>query len=248
VVCLPRRAARGIAIGVLAIARSRTRSRRLGDAAYRVNLTCWPWWRCGPARSGVLDQCYPFAPAPVSRASARLGRTQGQLQRALIGEGRPWSRGFLPRGLLAWPLPPPYFGSDGRPRHGQLRTVGASLRASPLPMLAFFRWVRWWPASVPWLPARAASRQRLPDPSRAATAITPQRPKPVRTWAWHFSVWAAPSVECRRSADCRYSAMWRSQHYYSAPLLLVPTLTVKGIEFGAAHPSHSDRHRSRSAA
>jgi putative ABC transport system permease protein len=90
-----------------------------------------------------------------------LGVTRSQLQRALVGEGVALGTvgslvGVFIGALLAAAMLRVLTGDLG---NGQLRTMGASLRAAPLPMLGFF-FVGIIVAGVgAWLPARSAARQ-----------------------------------------------------------------------------------------
>jgi putative ABC transport system permease protein len=90
-----------------------------------------------------------------------LGVTRGQLQRALVGEGAALGAmgsllGVLLGALLATAMLHVLTGDLG---NGQLRIVGASLRAAPLPMLGFFAIGILVAGIGAWLPARSAARQ-----------------------------------------------------------------------------------------
>ena len=90
-----------------------------------------------------------------------LGVTRGQLQRALIGEGAALGMAGSILGVLlgvaaAAGILQFLTGDLG---NGQLHAVGASLRAAPLPMLAFLAMGTVVTSIGAWLPARTAARQ-----------------------------------------------------------------------------------------
>jgi len=170
-------------IGVLAIAPQVERDRAVSvTRAYRVNLNMLALVALWTGAFLVFStQSLSVLRRRRSLALLRaLGVTQGQLQRALIGEGAALGvagsfLGVLLGLAIATAILRFLTGDLG---NGQLRTVGASLRASPLPMLAFFA-VGTLVASIgAWLPARAASRQpparslKGGDGDYAATAKT----------------------------------------------------------------------------
>ncbi len=90
-----------------------------------------------------------------------LGVTRGQLQAALVGEGAALGLagsllGIILGALIAAVALRFLTGDLG---NGQLHAVGGSLRAAPLPMLAFFAVGTAVSSLGAWLPARGAARQ-----------------------------------------------------------------------------------------
>jgi len=150
--------------GVLAIAPQVERDRAVSvTRAYRVNLNMLALVALWTGAFLVFStQSLSVLRRRRSLALLRaLGVTRGQLQRALIGEGAALGVAGSVVGVilglgLATAILQFLTGDLG---NGQLRTVGASLRASPLPLLAFFAMGTSVACIGAWLPARAASRQ-----------------------------------------------------------------------------------------
>ena len=155
--------------GVLAVAPQVERDRAVSvTRAYRVNLNMLALVALWTGAFLVFaTQSLSVLRRRRSLALLRaLGVTRGQLQRALIGEGVALGAagsllGVILGVLIAAAILRFLTGDLG---NGQLRAVGASLRASPLPMLAFFAMGTVVAAIGAWLPARNAARQ---PPARA---------------------------------------------------------------------------------
>ena len=153
---------RVLPVGVLAIAPQVERDRaRTVTRAYRVNLNMLAlvalWTGAFLVFStqslAVLRRQRPLA---VLRA---LGVTRGQLQRALVGEGVMLGLtgsllGLVLGTLIAATMLQLLTGDLG---NGQLRTVGAELHATQLPLLAFFVLGTAVAGLGAWLPARSAA-------------------------------------------------------------------------------------------
>jgi putative ABC transport system permease protein len=150
--------------GVLAVAPEVERDRAVTvTRAYRVNLNMLALVALWTGAFLVFStQSLSVLRRRRSLALLRaLGVTQGQLQRALVGEGAALGLAgsfvgvILGAAFAAAALK--FLAADLG--NGQLRTVGASLRTAPLPILGFF--LMGTAASVvgAWLPARAAARQ-----------------------------------------------------------------------------------------
>ena len=97
----------------------------------------------------------------LERRIAPFGVTRGQLQGALIGEGAVLGivgsfLGVILGMLIAAAILRFLTGDLG---NGQLHAIGASLRAAPLPMLAFFSMGTVVTGIGAWLPARTAALQ-----------------------------------------------------------------------------------------
>jgi len=90
-----------------------------------------------------------------------LGVTSGQLQAALIGEGAALGLAGSLLGIILGALTAAVALRflTGDLGNGQLHAVGGSLRAAPLPMLAFFAVGTAVSSLGAWLPARGAARQ-----------------------------------------------------------------------------------------
>jgi len=90
-----------------------------------------------------------------------LGATRGQLQRALVGEGAALGlAGSILGVILGFAVAAVilrYLSGDFG--NGQLHAAGPSMRAAPLPMLAFFVMGTVVAGIGAWLPARSAARQ-----------------------------------------------------------------------------------------
>jgi putative ABC transport system permease protein len=151
-------------VGVLAIAPQVERDRAVTvTRAYRVNLNMLALVALWTGAFLVFStQSLSVLRRRRSLALLRaLGVTRGQLQRALIGEGAALgvvgsSLGIILGVLFAAAVLHFLTGDLG---NGQLRAVGASIRAAPLPMLAFFVMGTVVASIGAWLPARSAARQ-----------------------------------------------------------------------------------------
>ena len=150
--------------GVLAVAPQVERDRAVTvTRAYRVNLNMLALVALWTGAFLVFStQSLSVLRRRRSLALLRaLGVTRGQLQRALIGEGAALGVAgsflgvILGLGVAAAIL---RF-LTGDLGNGQLRAVGASMRAAPLPMLAFFVMGIAVASIGAWLPARSAARQ-----------------------------------------------------------------------------------------
>ena len=150
--------------GVLAVAPQVERDRAVTvTRAYRVNLNMLALVALWTGAFLVFStQSLSVLRRRRSLALLRaLGVTRGQLQRALIGEGAALGVAgsflgvILGLGVAAAIL---RF-LTGDLGNGQLRAVGASMRAAPLPMLAFFVMGIAVASIGAWLPARGAARQ-----------------------------------------------------------------------------------------
>jgi putative ABC transport system permease protein len=150
--------------GVLAIAPEVERERAISvTRAYRVNLNMLALVALWTGAFLVFStQSLAVLRRRRSLALLRaLGVTRGQLQRALIGEGA--ALGLIGSllgvvlGVAAAAAILQFLTSDLG--NGQLRAVGASIGAAPLPMLAFFAMGTLVTSMGAWLPARDAARQ-----------------------------------------------------------------------------------------
>lgn len=150
--------------GVLAVAPQVERDRAVAvTRAYRINLNMLALVALLTGAFLVFStQSLAVLRRRRSLALLRaLGVTRGQLQRALVGEGAALGviGSFL--GVLlglgfAVAVLQLLTGDLG---NGQLRVVGASIRAAPLPLLAFFVMGTVAAGVGAWLPARAAARR-----------------------------------------------------------------------------------------
>jgi putative ABC transport system permease protein len=155
---------RELPTGVLAIAPQVERDRAISvTRAYRVNLNMLALVALWTGAFLVFStQSLAVLRRRRSLALLRaLGVTQGQLQRALIGEGAALG---VAGSLLGVILGLAIAGAilqflTGDLGNGQLHAAVASLRASPLPMLGFFAMGTLVASLGAWLPARTASRQ-----------------------------------------------------------------------------------------
>ncbi|HEY1313005.1 MAG TPA: FtsX-like permease family protein [Steroidobacteraceae bacterium] len=150
--------------GVLAIAPQVERDRAISvTRAYRVNLNMLALVALWTGAFLVFStQSLSVLRRRRSLALLRaLGVTQRQLQRALIGEGAALGvAGSLLGVILGCGLAAVILEFlTGDLGNGQLRAVGASLRAASLPMLGFFVMGIVVASVGAWLPARNASRQ-----------------------------------------------------------------------------------------
>ena len=150
--------------GVLAIAPQVERDRAVSvTRAYRVNLNMLALVALFTGAFLVFStQSLSVLRRRRSLALLRaLGMTQGGLRRALVGEGVALGVagsliGVILGALIAAAILRFLTGDLG---NGQLRAAGASLRAAPLPMLAFFVVGTVVAGIGAWLPARSAARQ-----------------------------------------------------------------------------------------
>src|SRR6185437_5827033 len=150
--------------GVLAVAPQVERGRAQSvTRAYRVNLNMLALVALWTGAFLVFStQSLSVLRRRRSLALLRaLGVTRGQLQRALVGEGAALGAagsllGVLCGLLIAAAVLEFLTGDLG---NGQLRTVGASLRAAPPALLGFFVMGTVVAAMGAWLPARAAARR-----------------------------------------------------------------------------------------
>jgi putative ABC transport system permease protein len=155
---------RRLPVGVVAVAPQVERDRAISvTRAYRVNLNMLALVALWTGAFLVFStQSLSVLRRRRSLALLRaLGVTRGQLQRALIGEGAALGAAGSFLGVLLGVL----FAAavlrflTGDLGNGQLRAVGASIRAAPLPTLAFFVMGTVVASIGAWLPARAAARQ-----------------------------------------------------------------------------------------
>jgi putative ABC transport system permease protein len=150
--------------GVVAVAPQVERDRAITvTRAYRVNLNMLALVALWTGAFLVFStQSLSVLRRRRSLALLRaLGVTRGELQRALIGEGAALGvagsfLGVILGVLFAAAVLQFLTGDLG---NGQLRAVGASIRAAPLPMFAFFVMGTVVASIGAWLPARAAARQ-----------------------------------------------------------------------------------------
>ncbi len=155
--------------GVLAVAPEVERDRAITvTRAYRVNLNMLALVALWTGAFLVFStQSLSVLRRRRSLALLRaLGVTRGQLQRALIGEGAALGLAGSILGVIlglaaAAGILQFLTGDLG---NGQLHAVGASLRAAPLPLLAFLAMGTLVTSIGAWLPARTAARQ---PPARA---------------------------------------------------------------------------------
>src|SRR6202166_762407 len=151
-------------VGVLAIAPQVERDRAVTvTRAYRVNLNMLALVALWTGAFLVFStQSLSVLRRRRSLALLRaLGVTRGQLQRALIGEGAALGVAGACLGIILGVL----FAAavlrflTGDLGNGQLRAVGASIGAAPLPTFAVFMMGTVCGSIGAWLPARAAARQ-----------------------------------------------------------------------------------------
>jgi putative ABC transport system permease protein len=160
-----------------------------------------------------------------------LGVTRGQLQRALIGEGAALGVAGSFLGVvfglaLAAVILTFLTGDLG---NGQLRAVGASMRAAPLPMLAFFAMGTAVASVGAWLPARSAARQ---PPARSLKGGDGDYAVMARTSAYSGVALLGLGIALSLLPPVAglpvfgYTAI--AALLFGA-VLLVPTLTVRGL-------------------
>jgi putative ABC transport system permease protein len=221
-------------VGVLAIAPQVERDRAITvTRAYRVNLNMLALVALWTGAFLVFStQSLSVLRRRRSLALLRaLGVTRGQLQRALIGEGAALGvAGSLLGvilGLVFAAIVLRYLTGDLG--NGQLRAVGASLRASPLPMLAFFVMGTAAASIGAWLPARAASRQ---SPARSLKGGDGNYTAAARTSGFAGVLLLGSGAALSRLPSLGglplfgYAAV--AALLFGA-VLLVPTLTVRGL-------------------
>jgi putative ABC transport system permease protein len=221
-------------VGVLAIAPQVERDRAITvTRAYRVNLNMLALVALWTGAFLVFStQSLSVLRRRRSLALLRaLGVTRAQLQRALVAEGAALGvAGSLLGvilGLAFAAIVLRYLTGDLG--NGQLRAVGASMRAAPLPMLAFFVMGTAAASVGAWLPARAASRQ---PPARSLKGGDGNYAAAART-----SAFAGASLLGLGAALTRLPSLGGLPLFgYAAiaallfgAVLLVPTLTVKGL-------------------
>src|SRR5882762_5236488 len=150
--------------GVVAIAPQVERDRAITvTRAYRVNLNMLALVALWTGAFLVFStQSLSVLRRRRSLALLRaLGVTRGELQRALLGEGAALGLAGSCVGIILGVL----FAAaalhflTGDLGNGQLRAVGASIRAAPLPMFAFFLMGTAVASIGAWLPARSAASQ-----------------------------------------------------------------------------------------
>jgi len=151
-------------VGVVAVAPQVERDRAITvTRAYRVNLNMLALVALWTGAFLVFStQSLSVLRRRRSLALLRaLGVTRGELQRALIGEGAALGIAGSLLGVILGVL----FAAavlrflTGDLGNGQLRAVGASIRAAPLPMLAFFVMGTVVAGIGAWFPARGAAHQ-----------------------------------------------------------------------------------------
>ncbi len=160
---LRRALAQTLPSGVLALAPEVERDRAVTvTRAYRVNLNMLALVALWTGAFLVFStQSLSVLHRRQSLALLRaLGVTRGQLERALVGEGAALGAlgavlGIFLGLLLAAVMLRLLTGDLG---NGQLRVLGASLRATPWPLLAFFSIGTIVAGIGAWMPARAAAR------------------------------------------------------------------------------------------
>jgi putative ABC transport system permease protein len=221
-------------VGVLAVAPQVERYRAMSvTRAYRVNLNMLALVALWTGAFLVFStQSLSVLRRRRSLALLRaLGVTRGQLQRALIGEGAALGVAGSLLGVvlgLAFAAVILQFLS-GDLGNGQLRAVGASMRAAPLPMLAFFVMGTVVASIGAWLPARTAARQ---PPARSLKGGDGDYAVVARTSAYSGLALLALGAVLARLPPLGglpvlgYAAI--AALLFGA-VLLVPTLTVKGL-------------------
>jgi putative ABC transport system permease protein len=228
-------------VGVLAIAPRVERDRAVTvTRAYRVNLNMLALVALWTGAFLVFStQSLSVLRRRSSLALLRaLGVTRGQLQRALIGEGAALgvAGSFLGviLGLAFAAIILRYLTGDLG--NGQLRAVGASMRAAPLPMLAFFVMGTVVASIGAWLPARSAARQ---PPARSLRGGDGDYAAVARTSAYSGVALLGLGAALSRLPPVGglpvfgYAAI--AALLFGA-VLLVPTLTVKAL--GLAPRTH----------
>jgi putative ABC transport system permease protein len=221
-------------VGVLAIAPQVERDRAITvTRAYRVNLNMLALVALWTGAFLVFStQSLSVLRRRRSLALLRaLGVTRSQLQRALIGEGAALGVvGSLIGILLGLAVAAAVLRFlTGDLGNGQLRAVGASIRAAPLPLFAFFLMGTAVASIGAWLPARGAARQ---PPARSLKGGDADYAVVARR-----STYAGVALLCAGTALSRLPPMGGLPIFgYAAiaallfgAVLLVPTLTVKGL-------------------
>jgi putative ABC transport system permease protein len=222
-------------VGVLAIAPQVERDRAITvTRAYRVNLNMLALVALWTGAFLVFStQSLSVLRRRRSLALLRaLGVTRGQLQRALIGEGAALGVAGSALGIvlgLAVAAAVLRF-LTGDLGNGQLRAVGASIRAAPpLPMLAFFVMGTVVASIGAWLPARTAARQ---PPARSLKGGDGDYAVVARTSAYSgvalLGLGAALSRLPPMGGLPVFGYVAIAALLFGA-VLLVPTLTVKGL-------------------
>jgi putative ABC transport system permease protein len=220
--------------GVLAIAPQVERDRAITvTRAYRVNLNMLALVALWTGAFLVFStQSLSVLRRRRSLALLRaLGVTRGQLQWALIGEGAALGvvGSFLGLILSAAFAAVTLRFLAGDLGNGQLHTVGSSLRAAPLPTLAFFMMGTVVAAVGAWLPARSAARQ---PPARSLKGGDGDFAVVARTSAYSGVALLGLGALLSRLPPLGglpvfgYAAI--AALLFGA-VLLVPTLTVKGL-------------------
>jgi putative ABC transport system permease protein len=227
--------------GVLAVAPQVERDRAVTvTRAYRVNLNMLALVALFTGAFLVFStQSLSVLRRRRSLALLRaLGATQGQLRRALLGEGL--TLGFLGSllgvclGVLTAAAILKYLTADLG--NGQLRTVGATLSAAPAQMLAFFLIGIFVAAIGAWAPARSAARQ---PPARALKGGDGDYQVAART-SWRLGV---ALIVCGAAMALLRPVGGLPVFGYAAiaallfgAVLLVPVLTMQGL--GLAPRTH----------
>ena len=220
--------------GVLAVAPQVERDRAIAvTRAYRVNLNMLALVALWTGAFLVFStQSLSVLRRRRSLALLRaLGVTRGQLQRALIGEGAALGVAGSCLGLIlgfavAAAVLEFLTGDLG---NGQLRAVGASIRAAPLPVLGFFVMGTVVASIGAWLPARTAARQ---PPARALKGGDGDYTVVARTSAYSGLALLGLGAALSRLPPVGglpvfgYAAIGA---LLLGAVLLVPTLTVKGL-------------------
>jgi putative ABC transport system permease protein len=221
-------------VGVLAIAPQVERDRAITvTRAYRVNLNMLALVALWTGAFLVFStQSLSVLRRRRSLALLRaLGVTRGELQRALVGEGAALGAagsllGVILGVLIAAVILRFLTGDLG---NGQLRAVGASMHAAPLPILAFFVMGTVVASIGAWLPARAAARQ---SPARSLKGGDGDYAVVARTSAYSGVALLALGASLSRLPPVAglpvfgYAAI--AALLFGA-VLLVPTLTVNGL-------------------
>jgi putative ABC transport system permease protein len=220
--------------GVLAVAPQVERDRAIAvTRAYRVNLNMLALVALWTGAFLVFStQSLSVLRRRRSLALLRaLGVTRGQLQRALIGEGAALGVAGSCLGLIlgfavAAAVLKFLTGDLG---NGQLRAMGASIRAAPLPVVGFFVMGTVVASMGAWLPARTAARQ---PPARALKGGDGDYTVVARTSAYAGLALLGLGAALSRLPPVEglpvfgYAAI---AALLLGAVLLVPTLTVKGL-------------------
>ncbi|MEA3151525.1 MAG: putative transport system permease protein, partial [Gammaproteobacteria bacterium] len=217
--------------GVLAVAPQVERDRAVTvTRAYRVNLNMLALVALWTGAFLVFStQSLSVLRRRRSLALLRaLGVTQGQLERALIGEGAALGAvgsliGVVLSVVFAALMLRVLTGDLG---NGQLHTVGAALNAPLFPLLAFFVIGTAVASAGAWMPARTAARQ---PPARALKGGDPTTVTARTSWRSGLALLAAGAILARLPAAggipvFGYIAI--AALLFGA-ILLVPIITVK---------------------